>query len=249
MADGELTKLAKAAGTSFGLFKAQLAREGHKIRGDVDYREMSGISAAAVSLRAQYLRDQDSLDAYAEGGGYQSSLALDDEDGEPARPPKKQAPPPRGIGTETIQTATGQRYRATTLARADGIALKIERIDDMGELIQNVFEQDYLGSEEAWAGWDDYAAGLAVLFEHTNGKQEIGGTPYVVNVSSETPEGGAERWYFELVSGGTTLTNGARDTEADAWAALDAWARNTFEAKVIASDEPAAKPKGKRAKK
>ncbi|UOF77606.1 hypothetical protein [Caudoviricetes sp.] len=254
MADAQLSKLAKAAGTSFGLFKAQLSREGHKIRGDVDYREMTGLSVAAVALRDQYVLDQEALDAYAQSGGYQASLDLDDD--KPKRSEAKKKPRVRGIGSEVVKTYDGEHYRATTTAHDEGILLVVDRLDDDFKEIQRTFERTYLESSEAWDAWDDYASGLVPIIERTSGKQKIGAVEYVITVQPQPvaqDEGEETVFYFEVV-GETVETNGTRATEAEAWTAVDIWARNKFAASVVADipvpkDQPAeSKPKRTRKK-
>ena len=238
--DGELNRRAKAAGQAFNLFKAQLAREGHKIRGDVDFTTMEGISVAAEALRDSYLKEQEALDEYARSGGFQGSLSL--EDGGEGEKPKKGRKPSesRGISSEIIQTCEGALYRATTSVHENGVQLAVQEIDFEAMPLRQIFEKVYLSPEDAWNEWDDMVKAYNPEIKRQNGSQEIGGKEFIFTVQSKSVDTGTETetsWYFEIV-GDKLETNGTRSSAEDAWNAIDLWAMNRFGPKVIEGDLP-----------
>lgn len=63
--DIELQKLAKAAQSAFNTYKARLRREGHQVKNDMDYRNVSGISGTAIVLRDEWLEAENALERQA----------------------------------------------------------------------------------------------------------------------------------------------------------------------------------------
>lgn len=215
----------------------------------VSFANVNSVSPSSLAIRLEIVE----------------GLALNDT-GTPRAPktPKPEAAPapvvqesqPEEPGVRRFEIG-GIQYRARVyginadnevLAKA---CLTVSRLDDEGDEIATAYENTYVDDEAAWIAFENYVNGLAPSFERGE-KLRIGENEYTVRVAEadNIGSGGKVQVYTVTASSGTVITTGTRDTEDEAWEAIEKWYRDQTGdgPKVDAPAEPKKSGRPKKAK-